>query len=154
MRKLLLFLSLALLLGAAALWQRVKFGGPILRTAGAEAEEKVDPDRDEVLLALGGGPPPVARAPVRPPARPPEPAPQRAVPLGETRSPSPPAPASKPDTPVVVHRGDTLSGIVRTHYGSARPALIEAVRARNGLTDAGRIREGAVLYLPPIPAER
>ncbi|MGH7150636.1 MAG: hypothetical protein ACREIU_08060 [Planctomycetota bacterium] len=146
MRKLLLFVSLALLLGGAALWQRVKFGGPILRTAGAEAEEKVDPDRDEVLLALGGGPPPLARAPVR--------TPQRAVPLGETPSPSPSRPAPSPEAEVLVRRGDTLSGIVRAHYGSARPALIEAVRARNGLTDAGRIREGAVLHLPPLAAER
>jgi len=150
-RKLLLFLSLALLLGSAALWQRVKFGGPILRTAsaGVDPVEKADPDRDEVLLALGGGPPPVALPPSRTPVR----APQRAVPLGETRSPSTPA-APKPEAQVVVQRGDTLSGIVRAHYGSARPALIEAVRARNGLTDAGRIREGAVLHLPPPPAER
>ncbi|MCI0586317.1 MAG: LysM peptidoglycan-binding domain-containing protein [Planctomycetes bacterium] len=147
MRKLLLFVSLALLLGAAALWQQAKFGRSILnRTAGVEVEEKVHPDRDEILLALGGGPPPLAREPA--------PTPPRAVPLGETRSPSPPRPAPSPEAEVVVRRGDTLSGIVRAHYGSARPALIEAVRVRNALTDAGRIREGAVLHLPPLPAER
>jgi nucleoid-associated protein YgaU len=144
--KLLLFSSLALLLGAAALWQRLRFGGPTARSAWIAPPPAAapDPDKDEILLALGGGPPPRARR--DPPAR--------ARPLPAPAASPPAAPSSGREEQVLVRKGDTLSGIVRAHYGSARTALVEAVRERNGLESADRLREGALLVLPPLPASR
>ena len=141
MRKLYLFLLLALLVGTAALWQRARFGRPP-RPASPPPRPSAPPDRDSdtLLLALGGGPP------LRPRVDAPKPSP-RATPLA-----TPSRPDAAGETQVFARRGDTLSSIVRAHHASARPALVEAFRQRNGLASADRLREGAALLLPPLPA--
>ena len=47
-----------------------------------------------------------------------------------------------------IQSGDVLGEICSGHYGTARPALVQAVAEYNGLGSADDIREGDLLYLP------
>ncbi|MFN0241357.1 MAG: LysM peptidoglycan-binding domain-containing protein [Planctomycetota bacterium] len=50
----------------------------------------------------------------------------------------------------IVQPGQTLSEIVRTHYGSAPVERVRAVARANRLGDAGLVRAGAQIVLPPL----
>lgn len=66
-----------------------------------------------------------------------------------------PAPALPPERgPIrwVVREGDTLGELCRRFYNTARPEILEAVAAFNGLDDADDIREGQPLEFPPRSA--
>ena len=63
-------------------------------------------------------------------------------------APAPPAQSYAPDYRYVVQAGDVLGRICRRYYGSASPALVEALARYNGLASADAIREGDALLLP------
>jgi phage tail protein X len=50
----------------------------------------------------------------------------------------------------IVEPGQSLSRICAARYGTARAEVVEAVARHNGLADAGLVREGQRLRLPPI----
>lgn len=50
----------------------------------------------------------------------------------------------------IVQRGESLSTICRARYGTARNDLVTALARYNKLEDAGSIREGQKLALPPL----
>ena len=62
---------------------------------------------------------------------------------------NPPAKESR-EFEVTVQSGQTLSQICKAHYRTARSALVEALARHNGLRDAGFLRAGAKLKLPPL----
>jgi hypothetical protein len=153
-RRLLLFGALLAALGGAALWHGSRFGFSGLRVPVAPSSTgfAAAGAEDELLLALGGGPPlRLAPSELRT-----GPVPLKAGPAGSnlaSSAPGSPSPAAAGEAQIIVRRGDTLSKIVRDHYGSARPAAIDAVCRRNRLASPDRLKEGALLVLPPAPLE-
>lgn len=59
-----------------------------------------------------------------------------------------PEPEYAPDARYEVLSGDHLGGICQRHYGTARPALVEAVARYNALASPDAIRAGSILLLP------
>jgi len=49
-----------------------------------------------------------------------------------------------------VRGGQSLSVICQQHYGSARPRIVQALAAYNGLASPDKIRKGQTLHLPRI----
>ena len=145
MRKLVLFVVLGSLIGAAAVWHFSR------ETQGEEALPAAAPNGQdwdpEVLrdargkIVVGGGPPP------------PEPVPSQAQavpsPKAELKKEAA-APAPKPagDETYTVRAGDTLGEIAKRKYGSAAARYVDAIAKRNGLKDPDTLRVGAVLTLP------
>lgn len=117
-------------------WARVIVGRP----SGAEA-----------LLSVDESGPRTSAAPSTPP-----PAAARSSPAAHERSTvaappsSPKAVASSGGKTWIVQPGQTLSEIVRAHYGSAPVERVRAVARANRLGDAGLVRAGAQIVLPPL----
>jgi nucleoid-associated protein YgaU len=117
-------------------WGKVIVG----RESGVEPVEPLPAPAAKAPPTAGHGTPaqagqPAARAPAPRAATPPEPAKE--------------LPAST-ETKHVVGAGQSLSTIAKAHYGSARKELVDALAAYNKLADAGSIRAGQTLLLPPI----
>ncbi len=145
-----LFLGLALLIGGFALvlvWRERTIDASLTKSPVSSPVDPATPGWAEIRVGRFSGAPPADAA--TPPVSP-------AAAMPTTPSGSPP-PAAAPTTPeeqrefeVTVQHGQTLSEICRAHYKTARVKLVEALAKHNGLRDAGALREGTKLRLPPI----
>ncbi|HKE00200.1 MAG TPA: LysM domain-containing protein [Planctomycetota bacterium] len=159
MRAFLLVSILLALLGAAFVVQKLRYDAP------ARAAEPPGA-ADEIVLEIGGGPPPKPaprRVETPPPAR--DAAPPRAdvappsnetpsVPIEPSPSPKAPSPADSPADGLKIAKGDTISHIAKRYYGSASPSVWRDIAKANGLADAAKLKEGAMLTLPPVAGGR
>lgn len=139
-----LLVGAALLLALFALglalqrrWRSEGLAGRERARAALEAGEEPEPGWGKVILGAPGGGAPQGSEP---------------APLADV-----PAPGMKPAPAAVarvfelrVARGQTLSLICKEHYGSARAELVVALARYNSLVDAGAVREGQTLRLPPL----
>lgn len=81
-----------------------------------------------------------------PPARPQQPAPPAPNPKGAAPAKSGPAAA----TTHVVKRGESLSTICDTYYGTSRKDLVEALARFNKLKSVNALAEGQKLAIPTL----
>lgn len=146
------FLGISLLIGGFLLVLVLRERS--IDAAVAEDAAEVRPGWASVRVGRPSGaqpvetPAPARRAPATAPT-----APSATTPNSPSQPPAPattPAASEEREFELTVQRGQTLSEICRAHYKTARPSLVEAVAKHNGLKDAGALREGAKLRLPPI----
>ena len=153
MRALLLLLLLAVAFAGAALWQDRQLGQLRAdREALAQVAEGRLGETDSGFVPEGwavvtvGRPSGAGKIVI-------EPAPAS---IGEAAPPpneagGPPADwRALGDFELVVQTGQTLSGIAKTHYGTAGGDLVRALAEYNGMDDPDRLRLGQDLSLPPI----
>lgn len=120
-------------------WGRVIVGRP----SGADALQPPPPRASAVERAptsavpSANGAPQARSAPV---AR------DNAAPAGDAH----PGSSSSTRKTWVVQPGETLSEIVRAHYGHAPEAWVQAVARANRLADSSSLRAGAEIVLPPL----
>ena len=76
------------------------------------------------------------------------------VPIEPNPSPPSVSPADAPSDGVKIAKGDTISHIAKRYYGSASPSVWRDIAKANGLADAARLKEGALLTLPPVAGGR
>jgi hypothetical protein len=155
-----LLLGLILLLGAFALvlvWRERSIAAAVATRATATVLEPATPGWAEVRIGRFSGAAPLATGPERAlavipasvaPARPSVAASEPTS--GNSTAAAPAKPKEPREFELTVQRGQTLSEICRAHYNTARVKLVDALARHNGLREAGALREGAKLRLPPI----
>lgn len=148
MRLLAGLLLLAALFAMAAGWQR-RAGDHLRRQRANEhggPELLAEQEQGWSRLVLGR---PSGAEPIPVPEPPPEP--RAAVSAAASASP---ALAEPDEARYTVRSGDVLGRICQDYYRSARPAIVEALAAHNGLANADALRVGQILRLPSLEALR
>lgn len=148
-----LFLGLALLIGGFALvlvWRESTIDASLSKAPAASADDPATPGWAEIRVGrFSGAPVSDGVPPTGSPAPVTSPAPSAPAQVSVKSAPQTP-PKEEREFEVTVQRGQTLSEICRAHYRTARVKLVEALAKHNGLRDAGDLREGTKLRLPPI----
>lgn len=147
-----MLLLLALFAGALAWQNRAdRPGATLASTPDPDRAQPYPSDWGRVVLGRPSGaeawvdetaqPAPTLAASVAP-----APGPAQAQPGAPTPAPRP----AQREFELTVQAGQSLSVICKSHYGSARAELVQALARYNGVADPSRIKAGARLKLPPL----
>ncbi|MBL8693019.1 MAG: LysM peptidoglycan-binding domain-containing protein [Planctomycetes bacterium] len=178
MRALILFAILLLAVSGAYLFHQARFG-PLQAASrqGSTLGGKELPGLPgDLVIEIGGGEPPLLPASGQPEA---EPAAEEPVPLRPSAQPTQPEAEPRPSVPpgevtpeaapkdskkepekrldpgkVPFRKGSSLYALAKKHYGSGDAKVIRDIASANKIADVTKIKEGAVLTLPPVAGGR